>query len=444
MNNHSEIEHQLREWIVNQSETPQSLSKMEQTVRVLMHKLGNLVLFLWLMWLSPRYVGSSESCPHCAGEATYQRHRAGILRTMFGQIKYKRAYYLCGDCHQGYYPLDNKFGLRPNAMSAEMERLAALVGVQLPFAQASALFSELTLVGLSDQSMDKATQSYGRVVQEIEGNLYQQTLEHEPIEAHQTAPPLRLYGSVDGGRVQTRAAKGEPQPWRELKIGAWFEASGQPPKHPNGAWTIQAHNITYYSDILPAEQFGDILWATGVQRAADRVVELIMLGDGARWIWDLVDLHFPDAIQIVDWFHACEYLAPVAKQAFKDTTQQQQWLIRVHDDLWHGKLDAVIAACRQHVQAPLKREDDFAQQAVTYYQNNRQRMDYPTYRSNGYQIGSGTIESAVKQIASQRMKVSGARWNVQSARFVAKARAAFLSGHWDHLATQREYVLKCA
>jgi hypothetical protein len=71
-------------------------------------------------------------------------------------------------------------------------------------------------------------------------------------------------------------------------------------------------------------------------------------------------------------------------------------------------------------------------------------MDYPTYRANGYQIGSGTIESAVKQIASQRMKVSGACWNVQSARMVAKARATFLSGQWDRIVSQRKFVPKCA
>ena len=71
-------------------------------------------------------------------------------------------------------------------------------------------------------------------------------------------------------------------------------------------------------------------------------------------------------------------------------------------------------------------------------------MDYPTYRANGYQIGSGTIESGVKQIASQRMKVAGARWNLDSARLVAKARAAYLSGHWHNLAQQSEPLSECA
>jgi hypothetical protein len=443
MDNHSGIEGVLREWIASQGDQPGSLSEMEQSIREWLYRVGNLLLSLWLMCLMPRYNTPCLVCPHCAGKARYQRRREGTLHTMLGEIKYKRAYYLCEDCGQGHYPLDEQYGLRPNAMSAEMERLAALVGVQMPFAQASSLFSELTLTSLSDQSIGKATQSYGQTVEKVEADLYQQALDYDEGD-EPSITPLRLYASVDGGRVQTRAPKGQPQPWRELKVGAWFQARGEPPKQPDGEWAIQAYDITYYSDILPAEQFGNILWASGVERGAERALELIILGDGARWIWDLVDLHFPHAIQIVDWFHACEYLAPVAKSVFKNSLQQEEWISKVRDKLWHGKLDEVIVACQQYVRPHLKAEDDPAQQAVTYYTNNQHRMDYPSYRQNGYQIGSGTIESGVKQIATQRMKVSGARWNLHSARMVAKARAAYLSGQWQQLAQRREYLSKCA
>ena len=348
-------------------------------------------------------------------------------------------------CHQGHYPLDDKLGLRPNAMSAELERLAARVGVQMPFAQSSDLFEELTLVSLSDQSIGKAAQAYGQVVEQIEHELYQQTLDSQVMleRDRQAIRPLRMYGSLDGGRVHIRPTGEEPK-WRELKVGAWFRARGYPPKTPQDNWTIQAYDISYYSDVLKAEEFGHIFWATGVERQADQAVELILLGDGARWIWDLADLHFPQAVQIVDWFHACEYLMPVAKQAFKDTNQQQKWIQAVRDDLWQGRLDEVIEACQQHIQPQLPPDKDQARLAVTYFSNNRQRMDYPTYRAQGYQIGSGTIESAVKQIASQRMKVSGARWNLDNARWVAKARASFLSGTWNFLATRREHVQQCA
>ena len=163
--------------------------------------------------------------------------------------------------------------------------------------------------------------------------------------------------------------------------------------------------------------------------------ELVFLGDGAEWIWNIVAENFPQAVQILDWFHACEYLMPVAKAAFDNEERQDEWVRTTKTALWEGRLDEAIDAC--WAVADARREEDPAAKAATYFENNRERMDYPTYRAQGYHIGSGTIESAAKQIGSQRMKVSGARWNEDSARRVAKARAAFLSGQWPSLARRR-------
>lgn len=444
MNHHTAFSEMTSQQAIEKAESVQSLSEMEHTLRQVLQKLGNILLHLWLMWLTPRYCSPTATCPHCGQEAVYQRKRWGKLITVFGDVRCRRAYYVCSTCHQGHYPLDERLGLRPNAMSAEVERLAGMVGVQMPFGKGRDVFEELTLIALSDHSLGKAAQAYGTEIERQEEEWLAEAMDDDALRQREREHPhpVRLYGTLDGGRVQTRAPKGQQQPWRELKVGAWFTAKGQPPKQPDGKWSIQAQDITYYTDIAHADDFGDMLWATGIQRDAHRALELIFLGDGARWIWDLVSLHFPHAIQIVDWFHACEYLTPVAKIAFKDKHRQKQWLHQVKTDLWNGKLADVIAACAQHVHPDC--QDDPAQKAVTYYTNNCHRMDYPTYRANGYQIGSGTIESGVKQIATQRMKVPGARWALQNARLVAKSRAAFLSGQWQHFAHRRKHLTKYA
>lgn len=423
----------VRDAIENTDHPVSSVSQIEGQIRQSLQELGGLWLSEWLTDCARNYRASSWECPQCGELSRYERDREANLQTMLGRVSYKRSVYACAGCGHRHYPMDDVLGLRPNQMSAEMERLAGLIGVQMPFAQASEVFEELTLVKLSDHSIDKATQAYGKKMEAQEKHWYDTTLDEQYMlkRERETVRPLRLYGSLDGGRVRVR---NQDQPWRELKVGAWFEAKGQPPSKSDGEWSIQAQNITYYSDVASAEDFGKTMWATGVQRQADRAVELIFLGDGARWIWDLVDLYFPKAVQIVDWFHACEYLTPVAKVAFCDTHQQKQWLQQVKDELWHGNLGAVIKVCQQQIQPQLKQNDDPAQIAIRYFRNNQHRMDYPTYRANGYQIGSGTIESGVKQIASQRMKVSGARWHLDSARLVAKARAAYLSGIWHQLA----------
>lgn len=433
MLNHSVLTEQKHEEIIEQISNPANLSEMEQQLRQVLHWLGNQMLWLWLLWLSRAEKAGWQKCPYCEGQAKYKERRSGLLRTVFGKIHYRRAYYLCANCHQGHYALDERLALRPNAMSAEVERLAAYVGVQMPFEQGRQVLAELSLIELSDHSLAKATQVVGQAVVEQE-RVWQAVAQDETYVNTVQQTPLRLYGTLDGGRVLIRPHQTDPQKWRELKVGAWFTARGQPPRHPDETWTIQAQDISYYTDIAAGADFGELAWATGVPRHAHHAHELIFLGDGARWIWDIVDLHFPHAVQIVDWFHACEYLMPVAKLAYADEAQQKQWVTQVKTALWQGQLETVIAACAFYID-PKKRLDDPAQKAVTYYTNNQHRMDYPTYRAQGYQIGSGTIESGVKQIACQRMKVTGARWNLTNACLVAKARAAFLSGQWDSLAT---------
>jgi hypothetical protein len=166
--------------------------------------------------------------------------------------------------------------------------------------------------------------------------------------------------------------------------------------------------------------------------------ELIFLGDGAEWIWNQVEEHYPEAVQIVDWFHATEYIAPVANAAFSDKDKRQAWSDQLRSDLWEGNLERVINAFDRFTQH--QRAGEAARKAVTYFTNNQQRMDYPTYRAKGYQIGSGTIESGCKQIVSQRLKVAGAIWDLDNAIKTAKARADLLSAQWDTITSRREHL----
>jgi len=195
---------------------------------------------------------------------------------------------------------------------------------------------------------------------------------------------------------------------------------------------LRAKDITYYCDLAGAQAFGDLLWATGYQRSADVAEEVVLVADGAAWIWKLVQHHFPHAVQIVDWYHAVEYLAPIAHAAFgEDSPEAKQWLKAIRTHLWEGRVQKVIAACRELADHPQAKGP--AQKAITYYTNNGKRMDYGRLRKAGYQIGSGTVESGYKQIATQRLKRAGARWTEEGARYTAKARAAWLSGQWDRL-----------
>jgi len=248
----------------------------------------------------------------------------------------------------------------------------------------------------------------------------------------------RLYGSMDGVMAPCR---GE---WREMKNIAWYQVeqvrSYEQRRHHASTVgeqnDLQARNITYHCDIQPSDPFGSLFWATACQRNADLFEELVFVCDGAVWIWKLIERHFPHAVQIVDWYHASEYLPPMAEAAFgKDAPEYATWLEQARSLLWEGQIEALIHDCQLLSSIPAAQKAVY--DAVSYFTNNHKRMDYARFRQQGYFIGSGTVESAGKQIAGLRLKRAGARWTETGAVATAKARVAWLSDQWDDLAARR-------
>jgi hypothetical protein len=424
-------------------EGPKSGREMERRIRETLLGLGRFLMGVWLRLQDGAYPESEIRC-RCGEKAQYQCRREGTLLTLLGTLQYKRAYYLCAHCHQGTYPLDEKLGLRPGQLSAELERLVGMTGALMAFMKGQELFTELTLVGISPQSMDKATQNMGAEVVRLEEEWREASADGLLLTRQERAEKdgRRLYGTLDATKVHTdeRQAEGD-EGWRDLKVGAWFESDAPPPETPQEDWDIKARDITYFCDFAEAKEFGKLLWATGIQREALRATELVFLGDGAEWIWNLVQEHFPRAVQIVDWFHAAERLTMVAKATFSDENARKVWLDNMRQSLWDGQVFTVIRTCQALADEGHHEE---ARQAATYFTNNAARMNYATYRHKGYQIGSGTVESACKQLGILRMKVPGAVWSLQGARLTAKARAALLSNQWEILASRREYLPRVA
>ena len=411
------------------------MADLEQGLRQLLKQAGSQALGQGLTALEKQYPEAQVACP-CGQLADYQFRRTAKTFTVFGWVAYRRAYYLCPDCHQGQYPLDQRFGLQPGQVSAGLAPLLALAGVETAFEEGCHLVERFLLLEVSDNTLRKETRTFGQLQAQTKQAWHDQSQDPGYLQERQrTLPehPKRLYGSLNGSHVPIG------DEWRELKVGSWYEAEQVRSASDPGVGQLDelhAKKISYYCDIAEAQRFEELLWATGVQRGADLAEEIVFVADGAAWIWNLVERNFPHAVQIVDWYHAVEYLTPIAEAAYgTNSPQGKDWLEGVHTDLWEGRVDQVMAACQafgKHARA-----GEAARKALTYYTNNAKRMDYARFRAAGYQIGSGTIESGCKQIGTQRLKRSGARWTLQGARTTAKARAAWLSGQWDQLVAKR-------
>lgn len=373
----------------------------------------------------------------CGQEATYLSRRQAKIITVFGQVTYRRSYHLCS-CGQGVAPLDQRLKLEPGQINRGLAPLLALLGVQTSFDEAKRLAQQLLLLDISDNSIRKTTQAMGQMQKELEAEWIQQSQSSAFMQQQarqKKKAPKRLYGSIDG--VQVPVGK----EWRELKVGCWYLVDPLPKRQWPSRFkgrigqleTLKATEIEYYCDITEADNFSKLLWARGCQRLADQAEEVVFVADGAKWIWRLVAENFPHAVQILDWYHALEYLTPIAHARFTEDEKRSIWLEEMKTHLWFSRTQTVIDACLElcsHPQAAVP-----AAAAVTYYTNNLRRMDYVYFREQGYMIGSGTIESGCKQIGTMRLKRSGAHWTETGAILVGKARAAWLSGQWDSLAS---------
>lgn len=430
------------------SPTAVTIAEVEKELRQVLRQIGAQALSQFLS-LSEGTPAAELPCS-CGGTLHYQRQREARVTSVFGRIRYERAYYAGCSCGNGRAPVDEQYGVVPGAVTAGLAALLGLGGIEMSFDASRDWLSEFLLFDVSENTIRSETQALGAVQEARETELCQRSQDLDYLQARlreKTSLPTRLYGSLDAAkvRIEPRAKDGKKpentEAWRDMKVGCWYEAEPVPPvqrstrqrdKFEREHAVFRAKNLRYYCDILEADKFGQLMWGTGCQVKADVVPELVFVCDGAVWIWNLVKLHYPHAVQIVDWYHAADRLERVAQAAFSTLAERTPWLKQVTDDLWAGRVTPVIQACEQ-----LAARCEEARQAVTYFTNNAARMKYDQYRQAGYLIGSGTVESGCKQIVTQRLKKPGAQWDVDGAVQTAKARAAWLSGEWEAVCAKR-------
>jgi hypothetical protein len=421
----------------------QGVREIEKQMRDILRQIGVVALGQYLSGLSTPEVPKIRC--GCGGELMYQREREASLISVFGRVTYQRSYYAGCVCGKGQAPLDRKLGLKPGGASAGLKELLALGGIELAFEQGRRWVEKYLLFSVSENTIRSATEAYGAQRQAQETTWKANSQDEAWLQARlqrASSPPKRLYGSIDAAktRIEPRCPKEKAQreeAFRDLKVGCWYELEAVPAaqrsqrqreKYDREQQVFRAKNLRYYCDLEEAKQFGQLVWATGCRVLADFAAELVFVCDGAAWIWNLVKQYYPQAVQIIDWYHATEHLEKIAAIAFAQAEERKAWLAEAKEALWQGQVQQVIRSCQD-----LAAKQPKVLPEIAYFVNNEQRMDYARFRAAGYAIGSGTIESACKQIVVQRLRKSGAQWSVQGAVRTAKARAAWLSREWDDL-----------
>jgi hypothetical protein len=236
----------------------------------------------------------------------------------------------------------------------------------------------------------------------------------------------RIYLQVDGQLCPTREARqsAEDQGYREAKAVLAFS------EHDVAEVSKERHEVL--AKVLRAqgtdsEEFRTLFTQVYQQAHGQSAAEVIVLADGARWIWTLVEDLVPPALQILDFSHAKPYLWEAAKILYgEDSAFLRPWVKEREALLFDDKVEQVIA----HLQHFLDLRPELAS-ILHYFQQNAGRMRYGTYRRRGYFIGSGAIESAGKQITAARIKGAGMRWNIDDLNALLALRCVFLERSWQ-------------
>jgi Uncharacterised protein family (UPF0236) len=432
------IAHTLSAWL---QDTPRTLADVEQAVVPLIRAFGaTLVTQVATLAIAPTH-DATHPCA-CGAHARYQRQRSAHVTTLFGTVQIPRAYYWCRACQHGFAPADADLQLVAGSRSASLDELLALLGAtQDSFAEATTVLERLTGVDLSPNSVRAATADLGAalVTAQTQRAVYAQTAAVLPPPDAAPAPATpRLYISLDGVQTHVRTAG-----WKELKVGCLYHTEGRPdPAHP-GAMRLRMRAPSYVTTLADATTFGTYVWQEAVRRAGLTATEIVVVGDGAAWIWNIAETQFAGATQILDWYHASSYVWEAATAIWGvDEAARKRWATTQLDQLWDSHVDQVLVELEQQ-----RRHGDAVERAITYYTNQRPRMDYARYRAQGMQIGSGSVESACKQLVTTRLKLAGMRWNTPGAEGIALIRAYLKSGRWAEAIAlrprrQRTYVRK--
>jgi hypothetical protein len=344
------------------------------------------------------------------------------IHTLFGDIAVERNWYKAADADSGRFPLDDALRLIDGYTPA----LAGLIcrsAAREPFGNAHADLQAYT-------GLEVDARQFQRLAARV-GPLAEEFLRATPVPATTTA--ARVYVELDGtgaplrhSELEGRHGKGTDgkAQTHEIKVAAIFTEQPRPGQPP---WR-DLNSTTYVATDERCGPFGPMARAEFMRRFAGQP-ETVALGDGAPWIWECFRIHFPWAVQIVDFHHAAERLGTLAERVYRRDSREwkrlrRKWVTK----LWNGKIDALFASVRA---ALPRRQRKAGEKALEYFETHRERMRYDLFRQKGYFIGSGVVEAACKTIVCQRFKCSGMHWSQRGLKHLLSIRTALLSNRYQ-------------
>jgi hypothetical protein len=376
-----------------------------------------------------------KNCPICGKpiKITNYDEKLKVL-TKHGWIYINYDYYFCRFCHKGFAFVIDEIGLLgKHKVTMEMADLMTYAGqVAMSFEKSSEIIEKFTGIKVSESLIRSITEETGEELFKQDMKRAKESYE-KPEEA---APSLldryrkegNLYLFTDGSQVNTILKDEKGSTWREMKLGLVFYDGDSIRRKDGNTIITKKEYVTFLGGIV---EFKKLLFDAAARAGYGKIRQVVFIGDGSHWIWNMCEELFPDAIQILDYYHLSENVHRFAKYQYPDNEiKMRGWAKDILNKIDKGLVDEVLKSLPDLTDVKLPAQ---VPNLKVYIENNQGRIDYRRYKLRGYYIGSGAIESGNKLVIQQRMKQSGMRWGISEGQYMAALRAKYASNQWNNV-----------
>lgn len=343
-------------------------------------------------------------------------------------IEIHRTYYRCEHCNMSVYPDDEILEISRSMVSKGYAKICSQMIISMPFEHVSHLLYNIYGFEVSETCLKDISNNIGT-------KLYKEAEQKGKLPFRSTGKKAHcdiLYIHADGSMVPTISENCIE--YKENKLGLLYTNRDIVyKKSSRGIERVEINNKRFVSSIGEGvEPFKKMLYSCAVAKGYHRARKVIILTDGAVWLKKMKDEYFPDALHILDWYHAIDHLWTTAHILFGEDNHEacEKWVVPLKDLLWEGKIRELIKYLSEEG-LKSKTHQTALFQLRGYFVSNEDCMRYHEYRKKGYFIGSGAVESANKYIVADRMKRSGMRWSMQHANALIWLRCKYYENLWD-------------
>jgi len=417
------------------------LESWEFALRAAVLSAGASLLEKMLKGIGSGRQGKAVLC-RCGSRMQSRGLRTKRIKTILGDISFQRSLFVCPKCQASRFPGDELLGIVGTLFSPGSRRLMARAGQRDTFKEGRDDLLELACVKVTAKDVERVAEGTGEAVEN-----WQEVERRALMNADRAAEPPEqipiLYICYDGTGVpmvpwETAGRKGK-QPdgtsrTREVKLGCVFTQTNVNEK---GYPVRDDASTTFVGSIESSKEFGWRIYAEAVRRGLEAAEKVVVIGDGARYNWEIASEHFPYSIKIVDLYHAREHLHKLCVLLVPGGGRE---LIRL-ETRWRTVLDegnVKKIINEASLRLPENRERrETAEKQIGYFRNNASRMRYGDYRAQGMFVGSGVVEAGCKTVIGKRLKQSGMEWTVRGANAIIALRCCYLSDRAEEFWEQR-------